>query len=415
MCRAPPLAMICAMTTADAPPHEVRRLTRARDGRLVAGVCGGIARYFDIDPVIPRVILAVLAVFGGAGIVIYAAAWLLLPEDGQPATRVEHWLAGRHTDRRRDLAIVFAVLVVVLVVFRHDPFALRLSGAAVIILVIMAAAALLDRRHAAAGLPWTLVGRRRGTGAPADTTPTGVPTVDLPADSTAATAAPGPFATTAYPSGGWPFAAEPWVAPVKARRPRSWLGWLTVGAMLLVVGGFSLVGASGAAHPQPADVIAAAVAVVGVALLIGAVFGRAWLMIPVGVLLLGMLGVADAVPRNLTWSSGSRDWVPASSVPSNTYVLGAGKAILDLSAVSPTASTTVTSRLGAGRLIVYVPAQREILVDAHLSAGRLYLFGHEYDGTGLHERWTLTPAATIGPPMHLNLDAGFADVEVRRA
>jgi phage shock protein PspC (stress-responsive transcriptional regulator) len=399
-CRA--VAKIPAMTTADAPDSGVRRLTRSRDGRLVAGVCGGVARYFDIDPVIPRIILAVLAVFGGAGIVIYAAAWLLLPEDGQPSTRVEHWLTGRQFDRRKELALVAAVVVVVLVVFRHDPFALRLSGAAVIILVIMAAAALLDRRHGTVGLPWTLVGRRTAADGSDD-----VPG-DVPGGSATATA------DTTFPFAGVA-PGQPWVMPVRARRPRSWLGWLTVGAALLVVGGFSLVGASGAAHPQPADVIAAAVAVIGISLLVGAVYGRAWLMIPVGVLLVGMLGVADAVPRNLTWSSGTRDWVAAGSTPASTYTLGAGKAILDLSSLAPTAGTTVTSRLGAGCLIVYVPPGREVLVDAHLSAGRLYLFGHEYDGTSLHERWTLTPASTVGPPLHLDLQAGFADVEVRRA
>src|ERR1700759_2920337 len=98
------------MSTTEMPAAGARRLTRSRDDRIVAGVCGGLARYFDIDPVIPRILLAVLAVFGGAGLVVYALAWLLIPEDGAPATRVERWLEGRG-DHSRDLLLVFVALV----------------------------------------------------------------------------------------------------------------------------------------------------------------------------------------------------------------------------------------------------------------------------------------------------------------
>src|SRR3954447_13207990 len=98
------------MSTTEMPTADARRLTRSRDDRMVAGVCGGAARYFDIDPVIPRILLAVLAVFGGAGLVVYALAWLLIPEDGAPATRVERWLERRGGDRSRDLLIVIVAL-----------------------------------------------------------------------------------------------------------------------------------------------------------------------------------------------------------------------------------------------------------------------------------------------------------------
>src|SRR3954470_6093762 len=86
--------MIVTMTTAEMPTDRSRRLTRARDDRIVAGVCSGAGRYVDIDPVIPRVVLAVLAVFGGAGFVVYALAWLLIPEDRSPGTPPGRRLQG---------------------------------------------------------------------------------------------------------------------------------------------------------------------------------------------------------------------------------------------------------------------------------------------------------------------------------
>src|SRR3954465_15461819 len=64
---------------------EPRRLTRSSDDKVVAGVCAGLARYFNVDPVIVRVVAVVLALIGGAGIAGYVAAWLLVPtDDPQP-------------------------------------------------------------------------------------------------------------------------------------------------------------------------------------------------------------------------------------------------------------------------------------------------------------------------------------------
>src|SRR4051812_43639931 len=71
------------------PPSEPRRLTRSSSDKVLGGVCGGLGRYFDIDPVIVRVVAVVLALIGGAGIAAYLAAWLLVPSDvpGAPASR----------------------------------------------------------------------------------------------------------------------------------------------------------------------------------------------------------------------------------------------------------------------------------------------------------------------------------------
>ncbi|GAA3247172.1 hypothetical protein GCM10017691_56080 [Pseudonocardia petroleophila] len=64
------------------PTRPVVRLTRSRDDRMVAGVCGGAARAYGLDPALLRLALVLLTVFGaGAGAIAYVAAWILVPEE----------------------------------------------------------------------------------------------------------------------------------------------------------------------------------------------------------------------------------------------------------------------------------------------------------------------------------------------
>ena len=64
----------------DAPTYK--RLRRSRTDRMLAGVCGGFARYFGIDPVAARVLFVLLTfVTGGALLVAYLAFWVLMPEE----------------------------------------------------------------------------------------------------------------------------------------------------------------------------------------------------------------------------------------------------------------------------------------------------------------------------------------------
>jgi phage shock protein PspC (stress-responsive transcriptional regulator) len=57
-------------------------LSRPFEDRMLAGVAAGIARYLNVDVTVVRIIFAVLVVIGGAGIPIYLAGWLLIPEEG---------------------------------------------------------------------------------------------------------------------------------------------------------------------------------------------------------------------------------------------------------------------------------------------------------------------------------------------
>jgi phage shock protein C len=60
--------------------EEPRKLYRSRTQRMVAGVCGGLAEYFNIDTTVIRVLFLVLTLFGGSGLVIYLVMWILVPD-----------------------------------------------------------------------------------------------------------------------------------------------------------------------------------------------------------------------------------------------------------------------------------------------------------------------------------------------
>ncbi len=68
--------------TGSARPTQPRQLRRPATDRMLAGVAAGVARYLDVDVTIVRILFTVLAVLGGAGVPLYLAGWLLIPEEG---------------------------------------------------------------------------------------------------------------------------------------------------------------------------------------------------------------------------------------------------------------------------------------------------------------------------------------------
>jgi phage shock protein C len=56
-----------------------KRLYRSRDDKIIAGVCGGLAEYFGVDPVLVRVIVVIITLMGGSGVLAYLLLWLLVP------------------------------------------------------------------------------------------------------------------------------------------------------------------------------------------------------------------------------------------------------------------------------------------------------------------------------------------------
>ena len=77
--------MSTSATPPDPAPPARGRFTRSGSERVIAGVGGGLARYFGVDPLLVRLALGGLALLGGIGVVLYAAAWIFVPADGAPA------------------------------------------------------------------------------------------------------------------------------------------------------------------------------------------------------------------------------------------------------------------------------------------------------------------------------------------
>ncbi|GIF48375.1 phage shock protein C (PspC) family protein [Asanoa ferruginea] len=82
------------MTTSANPPYK--QLRRTTDDKIIAGVCGGLGRYFGVDPVLMRVIFAVTVVLtGGLALFAYPVLWFLMPEDRPMAPMaVPPWQGG---------------------------------------------------------------------------------------------------------------------------------------------------------------------------------------------------------------------------------------------------------------------------------------------------------------------------------
>lgn len=68
-------------TNIQPPERDVRRVRRSRTDRVVGGVCGGLGRYLGVDPVLLRIAAVALALSGGAGVIAYIVAWIVIPDD----------------------------------------------------------------------------------------------------------------------------------------------------------------------------------------------------------------------------------------------------------------------------------------------------------------------------------------------
>ncbi|MEP6598958.1 MAG: PspC domain-containing protein [Actinomycetota bacterium] len=77
------------------PPRPARLLRRSRQDRMIGGVCGGLARYTNIDPVLVRLLVVALALFGaGSGIVAYLIAWMVIPAERNAQPNSTPWASG---------------------------------------------------------------------------------------------------------------------------------------------------------------------------------------------------------------------------------------------------------------------------------------------------------------------------------
>jgi phage shock protein PspC (stress-responsive transcriptional regulator)/predicted membrane protein len=134
------------MVAAAAPRHDglmsehtltqpfVKRLERSRTDRTVAGVCGGLGRYFDMTPAVFRLGFVVLTLLGGAGVLVYIAAVLIMPLEGKSASIAEDVIAERRDHPGRLVALGLVAVALLAILSRASTW--RLAGAGWIFLLI---------------------------------------------------------------------------------------------------------------------------------------------------------------------------------------------------------------------------------------------------------------------------------------
>lgn len=379
MCRGPRASIVGVMTETaydtppPLPPLEPRRLARDPDDKVVAGVAAAMGRYTGTDPVLWRVTVAVLAVFGGAGLVLYVLGWLLIPKVGEPESWAERHL--RSPDRGLSVAgIVLLVLAGVVVLGAVD------DGAGLGVLLVI-------------GVVAYLVVRERRENPP-------VPMAYGPA----------PFVE--------PGSAPP-VVPPPAPRERSALGGITLSIAVLVTGVLWAVRESGADELTVPRILAVTLLVIGAGLLVGTVWGRArWLMVPGVVVALALGATAAAGEAGFGDGVGERSW---RATDGGSYSLGAGEGVVDLRGLRGLDAgqvAEVEASIGVGHLVVLVPAGMSVSVDAELGVGEITADdvegpALERDGdAGRSEQFVVGSSDDV--TVELDLELGLGEIEVRR-
>ena len=369
------------MTTEQPQATQSPRLLRRRaTDRVIGGVAAGIADYLNIDPVLVRAIFVGLVVFGGAGLVLYLGAWLLIPVEGRNESPLEQVLP-RFGGLPSLLVILIAVAFLFWVVFPSVDGGFYLDGWAVGILVLVVVGIYLLRRgggsesHAAA-VPPTAV-----------------------APTASQTVTPTPQPSTAEP---------------RPAEPRSPLGWYITAATLIVIGVAAILDRATTMALLPGQYFGLALTVIGGGLVIGSWWGRARVLIlpALLVLLIGLPAAFMTVP--LEGGVGGPYYAPTSMDElDDEYQLAFGKLTLDLTQLPvSTEPVTVTATVGAGALHVIVPDNAQVHVDAAVGAGFSYVMGDGQGGTDLDNHYE---QGDLGRLIVLDLSTGIGGIEVDEA
>ncbi|MFF3498712.1 PspC domain-containing protein [Streptomyces sp. NPDC003247] len=424
-------------TTADSP----HRFRRDREHKVLAGVCAGLGRQCDMDPVIFRITLAVLSATGGIGLIFYGFAWLFVPYTGDE-NEVRKLLTGR-VDGQALVALLFALV-------GCGVFLTMLNNGEVLTFAVV-----LSLLLAGAGY-WS-----RHRDAP-DADPLAAQAVaDAPPEAQA------PPVPSAYPSwwrdpivkdgthyGGTGYLWGPRDArrpdlssivdvrltghtsaragirtpPGRSPRPRGprWIGgWLF---LLAVLAGGLATRAAWDEHPLGTSLqagLATALAVLGLGIAVSSFLGRTGAgSVFLAVLTAGLLTGSALLPKDIGTSWVDTTWRPATVADVREgYDLGTGDATLDLSRLAPAEGQTVSTdaEVGFGRLRVIVPADVTVNVTIDVGLGDIQLPGEGQEDVdvqpGKHKEVTLSPvsggkgAGTID----LDLQVGAGQAEVTRA
>lgn len=373
--------------------RDLNRLRRSRADRYIAGVSGGLGRHFDIDPTIVRVVFVVLSFFGGAGVILYGAAWLLLPYDDEQRAPFDV-----SPDTRRVLLIVaVAIAFIVMIGGAWGGFGRfwPIGTAAVIGAVLLMSR---DRKR----LTQQFMGQR----AQAETaTNTGSDTVP-----------DAPSASTGPPSWSPPQTGR-YVPPPRPRKTGVIWFWPTLALIAIGLGTLGVIDGStsvpNAAYP------ALALAITGVMILVGAFVGRPGGLIAIGVISLMTLSATAIVGDGFSTHEHDVTATPLTIADvASTYSTKTGTIHLDLTQLddpSALGGRTIDAHLTAGEIVVTVPREVTVEVDANIKlAGDIQIDDHNIDHGGINPNVdTVLTGTQPGSILRLDLDARLGQITVR--
>ena len=367
---------------------DLGRLRRTVVDSKVGGVAGGLARHFDIDPVIVRVLFVVTGLFG-VGLVAYAALWALLPADNAAKAPI-----GLDEGTRTVAIIVLAVLTAIALIGMVGDA----DAGGIVFLGLLALGGVIlvksrERRAVRAQLPAyaSAPGVIASDGGPAGVSAAGTTLPGLGYDP---------------PPAGYP---DPrWVHPRK-RGPL--LFGVTVALLVFSLGLLGTVDVAGVDIPS-SGYPALAVAIIGLMLVVGAWYGRAGGLIALG-LAATLVLLASAGAENF---DGDRRVAPSSSVQvQDSYDIGAGELLLDLSELSDPAALagrTVSLGGGIGHIILVVPDDVDARVNAAVDGpGNIKILGTELGGVEIQQSWFRDTAST--GLVTIDIALGVGEIEVR--
>jgi phage shock protein PspC (stress-responsive transcriptional regulator) len=424
------------------PPAYRPPLRRSRQDRVIAGVAGGFARWLGIDPVIVRVILVVLAVFGGSGLLLYVIGWLFIPDDDSPQSEAERFIARaqRPGSSTRTVLLVIAVVVGVILFSAVVGSAFGNWGGfgSFLLLIAVGALVLYLATRPSSAMPQFSPVPAGGPMPPTDSEPS-APVAQQPMQSTAdagttAVAPPPPPAPpTAYAYGGsgsYPGYTPPIPTPMPPapRQPRSYLGLATLSIAILVTGVLVSLDVTGVVDLAPVIVPGVALLILGAGILVGAWVGKArwllWFAIPT----LFVTMIASFIPANFdgrfdpNFGAGVGEKVEAPTTvleAREPFELGVGQLQVDLTDLTiPEGVSTVPveATVGLGELIVTVPDDVRVLVDADSQLGELRIEGVERTNDPSPSFEGVLPGGPeTGPVLNLTLHTNVGAVEVSRA
>ncbi|MFF5918098.1 PspC domain-containing protein [Streptomyces flavochromogenes] len=427
-----------------APP-----LRRSRGSKVVGGVCGGLGRYFDLDPVIFRVVIGVLSVPGGLGLIFYGFAWLLVPLDGEEENEGRRLLTGRVSGSTLAAILMALVGCGVFLSMLHSG---SMLGSALLVAFALSSAAIWSRHRQAGageaeGRADAATASRPVAEAPPETK--APPLVEFPSwwrDPIVKDGSTGKIAIgylwgphgivdqdglvdgeVPKPGGQWNAgpAAPGRPKPSIRRSPFSIGGLVYLLAMVAAVVGTSLTWESEPLGTSLQTGLVAALAVFGLGLVVSSFLGRTGFgTIFLTVVTAGLLSLTTAVPGQITTEWIRETWRPASvAAVQPRYELGTGVGTLDLSTLAVPAGSTVSSEIevGAGRLAVIVPKNAVVKLHAQVGLGDLQLPGEPANDIDIAPdrdvTRTLNPPAGTTPAgtLDLSLEVGIGQVEVTRA